>query len=806
MQYLLCLLLLLPLPSLAMNIYSATNTPPQITEGEFLEIILQEDNSYEPNQHPNPYSIVLTATDTQYDKLTWSVAKDAKYGSVKMTGSNNVQTIYYTPALHYYGDDSFIIQVADVFGAIDTIEILARINPVNDSPTTLSTRTIEVPYGSPIQAYKLDRYFHDIDNKHDEMQYEIVDNSNPKVVQVRIKENVVNLIYKQVGKTQLTIKAIDPYGLYAITYFYVTVTAIESKIELSHAFPSINTISQPTVLFFQVTGTSGIDPTGLVTVSNGLQSCHFKLEPEHRGKGLCRITLPEYQEYIFQAEYEGDNNFMPSTTQQDFIYTVKPKVLIYHTKLRKKYELSEDGLGDSYAISLSQIPSDPVELTITPNEQLSVNEAQTITLTLKDMQPVEILIVPVDDTLVEGWHYGEIQHHTKSKDKDYHNINSTLYFPIQDNDPGIVIEQSNHSTEIIEEETTDYYAISLSTLPQKTVNIKIESYDNQAIAYPDNLIFTNENWSTAQNVQVSALPDTELEGEHSSMLLHTVRTQDTIYNNENIAFNINKQNTNTLDVSIIDNDAKQPPVAPKKFTAHVLEDNQILLTWEDMSDNENHFILKRDGIKIATLLENSNNYKDMDVRCGAVYSYELFGVNKKGASPNPVQVNVQTATCTELKAPSNLIAFLIEDKYINLVWDDTNNSEAGYLIERSNKEIARTSAHTVGYRDDNLSCSMTYEYNVKAFGFQGKQSPAAITSIRTPACKGKFTLILNIEGKGSVNGCDKQCTQYYPSNQEMNFQTRAAKNWMFQKWSGDCDSNLLLMDADKTCTAHFVEK
>ncbi|WP_353573134.1 Ig-like domain-containing protein [Candidatus Albibeggiatoa sp. nov. BB20] len=784
------------------------NTPPQIMEGEQLKITLQEDNSDEATGQPTAYAFVLTASDAEYDKLTWALAAKARHGSISMTGSNNVQTINYTPSRHYHGTDSFKVLVSDVFKSTDIIDISILIHPVNDEPTSLGTKNIEVPYGSPIQAYRLDKYFYDVDNERHEMTYDVAENTHPNIVHPQIRKNFIELTYKQSGYSQIAIKATDPEGLYTSTMFYITVMPVESEIKLLRSFPPLSQISQPVVLFFQVTSPSGVNPTGLVTVSNGVQSCHYKLKPENRGKGLCRITLSEYQDYIFHAEYAGDNNFSPSSTQQDFIHKVQPKVLIYHTKPRKEYELSEDGMGDSYAISLSQIPTAAVELSITPDQQLSINGAevgQAVSFILEDTQPVNIFLVPTDDEMVEGWHQGTVQHQTQSKDRDYHNLTSVLRFPIQDNDAGIVIKQTNGGNQLIEEETTDSYAIYLSTVPQKPVNIKILPYDNQVMVYPNNLLFDTETWYQAQNIQISAIPDNELEGEHSATLSHLVRTQDMIYANEHLAFSVDGKNTNTIDITIIDNDAEQPPLAPDKLVAKVLVDNQVLLKWQDNSDNEEHFVLKRDGVKLAELAENARAYQDIEVRCNTMYAYELFSVNKKGRSLESTKSSVQTVLCSELKAPDDLVSFPLGNQYINLIWIDTNNSEDGYIIERDGQLIGKTTAHTVGYRDSNFTCSMTYNYTVKAYRLNGKESPPAHTTISTQPCKGKFTLTLKIDGHGSVNGCTTECVQVYPEKQSLDFQIRASNNWKFDHWEGHCDvAEQLVMNSDKICTAYFM--
>jgi hypothetical protein len=158
-----------------------------------------------------------------------------------------------------------------------------------------------------------------------------------------------------------------------------------------------------------------------------------------------------------------------------------------------------------------------------------------------------------------------------------------------------------------------------------------------------------------------------------------------------------------------------------------------------------------------------------------------------------------------LQAPDQLTTFMLDNQYVHLFWNDTNNSEAGYIIERNGREIGKTTAHTVGYRDSDFTCSMTYMYVVKAYGFNGEHSPPAHATVQTQPCKGKFTLTLKIEGLGSVNGCAKECVQIYPNNQILDFQIKAANNWKFDRWEGNCESKQIIMNTDKVCIAYFIQ-
>lgn len=81
----------------------------------------------------------------------------------------------------------------------------------------------------------------------------------------------------------------------------------------------------------------------------------------------------------------------------------------------------------------------------------------------------------------------------------------------------------------------------------------------------------------------------------------------------------------------------------------------------------------------------------------------------------------QKAQKTGLAAPTSLTANVILGNSVSLSWNDTNTSESGYRIERSQNsssgfvEIASVDANIVSYANSNLSPQTTYYYRVRAF-------------------------------------------------------------------------------------------
>ena len=107
----------------------AVNNAPVITEGVSTSVTMSEDSL------PTPFSLTLHATDADVgDTLTWSVSTPASNGIATASGTGTSKVISYIPTANYYGSDSFVIQVSDGHGGIDTIIVNVTISAVNDVP------------------------------------------------------------------------------------------------------------------------------------------------------------------------------------------------------------------------------------------------------------------------------------------------------------------------------------------------------------------------------------------------------------------------------------------------------------------------------------------------------------------------------------------------------------------------------------------------------------------------------------------------------------------------------------------------
>ena len=90
----------------------------------------------------------------------------------------------------------------------------------------------------------------------------------------------------------------------------------------------------------------------------------------------------------------------------------------------------------------------------------------------------------------------------------------------------------------------------------------------------------------------------------------------------------------------------EPPAAPAELKANIL-DGGVHVTWKDVADNEDNYILenKADGeADFSVVLEmpfDSVAYHDIDVMAGTAYTYRVKAVNAGGESvSNEVMVQV----------------------------------------------------------------------------------------------------------------------------------------------------------------------
>ncbi|MFQ6611670.1 MAG: lamin tail domain-containing protein [Fidelibacterota bacterium] len=204
--------------------------------------------------------------------------------------------------------------------------------------------------------------------------------------------------------------------------------------------------------------------------------------------------------------------------------------------------------SDTYFVSLAQQPTADVVITLTSDNQLSLNP-ETITFSSTDWNvPKTVTITATDNTEAEGDHYSEISHGISSDDGFFNSYQiPDLEVTISDNDvAGFSISIITGLPEIREGGNGYTYSIVLNTQPSNNVNVNIAvAPSNEAIITPSIITFNNQNWNIAQTIEVSAIDDSVVEKQDTLVLTHSISSDD---------FNYSSLAINDIQVLLNDND------------------------------------------------------------------------------------------------------------------------------------------------------------------------------------------------------------------------------------------------------------
>lgn len=144
-----------------------------------------------------------------------------------------------------------------------------------------------------------------------------------------------------------------------------------------------------------------------------------------------------------------------------------------------------------------------------------------------------------------------------SADSNYNNYwsftHSAISVTILDNDlVGLVVTETDGSTEVNEGNSTDTYALSLASRPSSDVTVNIAPVLNtsvpptgQVVTNVSSVTFTPLNWNTPQTVTVSGFNDSTVEGDLTTLIYHTLQSNDRSYHG---------LRTTPVSVMVVDND------------------------------------------------------------------------------------------------------------------------------------------------------------------------------------------------------------------------------------------------------------
>ena len=200
---------------------------------------------------------------------------------------------------------------------------------------------------------------------------------------------------------------------------------------------------------------------------------------------------------------------------------------------------SEAGGTATFTVVLNSEPTGPVTTTVASSD---LSEA-TINTTTLVFAPTDwnlartVTVTGADDFLDDGdTNYTIVLAAAVSADGNYNGLNPDDVSGSNTDDDGfgINVVQSAGSTDISEAEITDSYTIVLGSEPTADVVITLTP-DAESTLSTSSITFTSSNWDLPVEVTVTALNDTAVEGNHNSIITHTVLSADGSYNGIAIA-------------------------------------------------------------------------------------------------------------------------------------------------------------------------------------------------------------------------------------------------------------------------------
>lgn len=184
--------------------------------------------------------------------------------------------------------------------------------------------------------------------------------------------------------------------------------------------------------------------------------------------------------------------------------------------------------------------------------------------------------------------------------------------------------------------------------------------------------------------------------------------------------------------------------APEGLEANATNENQIILTWQDKSDNEAGFWVYRASTgnweMIADLDADSDTYTDKKLQPNTTYYYAVFAYKDDNVFSQSNIVEIQTsdaaaAAVISINAPESLTAKVESSPEVVLTWVDKSDNEEGFILYKTAtgewEEAAKLNANATTYTDKNVKPNTTYYYVVYAYIGEAFSKESNIVEVTT---------------------------------------------------------------------------
>jgi IgGFc binding protein len=186
----------------------------------------------------------------------------------------------------------------------------------------------------------------------------------------------------------------------------------------------------------------------------------------------------------------------------------------------------------------------------------------------------------------------------------------------------------------------------------------------------------------------------------------------------------------------------EKPVMPTGLGALALSATEIKLSWTDISDNEDSFMIERrlDGSSVwepvKTTDPNAITWTDSGLTKKTKYFYQIKSVNEVGSLGWTTDVNATTKD-TKPNKPLALQAVANSYRQITLSWMDDSDNEDGFRIERQVPGgwtfVGNALPNVTSLVNHGLTGGTEYTYRAFAYNNGGDSEPSNLATATTTA-------------------------------------------------------------------------
>ncbi len=170
------------------------------------------------------------------------------------------------------------------------------------------------------------------------------------------------------------------------------------------------------------------------------------------------------------------------------------------------------------------------------------------------------------------------------------------------------------------------------------------------------------------------------------------------------------------------------PQAPSNLTLEAVSSCKIRVGWDDNSDNENGFVIRRDGKLVMVTKEDIEKIDFCSgLKPDTTYNITVSAQNSSGES-KAISGEIRTPVLlTVPDAPTNLKVVSVSKNMVRLSWSDNANNEDKYNVFMDGKWIKSVGADSKCIVIDDLEAGSAHTFYVEAKNSIGSSDSNVIT-------------------------------------------------------------------------------